>query len=75
MIIESWIAVMFMVFTFIICGMALVGWIYEGEKLNKQVKENKALREENKALARRIAYRDALDNIKVANEYYESKEN
>ncbi len=76
MIIESWIFVMIFLFFAGICVISLAGWIYEGEKLRKQVEENKTLREKNKMLEKRIAYRNALDNIKVANEFYEeSKKN
>ena len=75
MLIESWIAVMIMVVVFAFGFIGIVGWILEGERHEAQVRENKALREENKVLAKILAHRNALDNIKVATEYYESKEN
>lgn len=76
MIIESWIAVMIFVGFIVLCGIALIGWIYEGEKLNKAEEEIKALLYENRELSEKIAYRNALDNIRTANKHYEeSKKN
>lgn len=75
MLIAPWLFLIILGVFVLICLIALVGWIFEGEKHEIQVRENKALREENKRLAEKIARNNALENIKVANEYYKSKEN
>lgn len=73
MIIESWVFVMIFVGIAIICAIALTGWAHEGENLRQAKAENKALWEENRCLSEQIARRNAIDNIKVANEYYKEK--
>lgn len=75
MLIAPWLFMLILGVFILICLIALVGWIFEGENHEAQVRENKALREENKRLAEKIARNNALENIKVANEYYKSKEN
>ena len=74
MLIESWVFAMIVVGIFLLALISIVGWIFEGEKHQVQVRENKALREENKALAKKLSRLNALENINVANEYYASKE-
>lgn len=73
MIIESWVIGIVLVVFALICFMALAGWTHEGEKLRQAKAENKALWEENRYLSEQIARRNAIDNIKVANEYYKEK--
>lgn len=73
-VIETWIAVMIAVGFFAVCLIALAGWIYEGERLSKQIEENKRLRYENKNLSIELSHRKALENIKAANDYYNTKE-
>ena len=75
MLIESWILVLIMVMIFLFGLIGIGGWIREGQKLEKAKEENKRLRYQNSQLKLRIAHRNALDNIKVANEYYNNKEN
>ena len=74
MLIEYWVFALVVAGIFVLALISIVGWIFEGEKHEAQVRENKVLREENKRLAERMARRNALENIKVANEYYASKE-
>ena len=74
MLIEYWVFALVVAGIFVLALISIVGWIFEGEKHEAQVRENKALREENKRLAEKIAHRNALENIKVANEYYNNKE-
>lgn len=75
MLIESWIAVMITIGVFILGLASIIGWIAEGERLSQQIEENKRLQHKIEELQKRIAHRDAIDNIRVANEYYNSKEN
>jgi Tfp pilus assembly protein PilN len=73
MLIAPWIFVTIFGVCTLICLVALVGWIFEGERLSKATEEINVLRKENKRLAERLAHRNALDNIKVADDY--AKEN
>ena len=73
-VIESWIAVMIAVGFFAVCLIALAGWIYEGEKLQKQIEKNQKLQYQLKRAQQRLAHKNAVENIKAANEYYNTKE-
>lgn len=73
MLIETWVAVMIMVFLFILAFIGLSGWSAEGKKYSHQVEENKKLRRYNKRLENKIIYYNALKNIDEANKFYEEK--
>ena len=74
MLIESWVAVMIVAGVFTIGFISTIGWILEGERRSQDREEIKILQRENKELRTRLAHKAALDNIKVANDYY-NKEN
>ena len=71
-ILESWILTLIMLAIFLFGAIGIIGWILEGERLSKQVEENKKLHYENAQLRQRLAHKNALENIKAANEYYEA---
>lgn len=74
-ILESWILTLIMLAIFLFGAIGIIGWILEGERLSKQVEENKKLHYENAQLRQRLAHKNAIENIRTANEYYEeSKE-
>ena len=63
MLIESWIAVMIVIFVFIITFISTCGWIIEGERLEKSEKLNKKLIAENGRLYKIISHMSAIHNI------------
>lgn len=73
MIIESWVLVFIILGIAGIAAIALAGWIHEGEKLRKSEDDNKILLYQISEFREQIARRNAIDNIKVANEYYKEK--
>lgn len=75
MLIESWVFAMIVVGIFILALISIVGWIFEGERTSKAHEEIKKLQHENAELKQRIARRNAIENIKVATEFYNNKEN
>ena len=75
MIIETWILAMIVAVIFILGLTSIIGWIFEGERTSKAHEEIKKLQHENAELKQRIARRNAIENIKVATEFYNNKEN
>ena len=71
MLIETWVFVLIFLVVATFGAVGIAGWTYFSDAYRKQVEENKQLRDRNKMLEKRIAYRNALDNIKVANEFYD----
>ena len=56
MIIETWIAALFMVLIAIVGVIALVGWMIVGQRLEKATEENKALLKENTQLKSKMNF-------------------
>ena len=75
MLIETGIAIGIVIGVFLLCATALIGWIFEGERLAQEREENKNLQHENNELRAKLSHYVALNNIKVANDYYNDKEN
>lgn len=74
MLIETWVAAMIIVGIIIIGLASNVGWIIEGQRLEQEVKENKKLMKENERLRKIINQMNSLNNIKVADEYYNEEQ-
>lgn len=56
MIIETWVAVMFVI-SFIVFGLAgIAGWIIADQRIENVTKENKALLKENTQLKGKLAF-------------------
>ena len=72
MIIETWVFVLIFLVISILALICAGGWIIEGERHSKEIKQ---LRYENNKLRAQLSHRVALDNIKAANDYYNNKEN
>lgn len=70
MLIETWVFVLIFLVVATFGAVGIAGWTFFSDAYHKQVEENKQLRDRNKMLEKRIAYRNALDNIKVADEFY-----
>ena len=70
-ILESWILALILVAIFLFGAVGIMGWIVEGERLSKQVAENKKLQHRCRKLEQRLAYKNAAENIRVATEHYE----
>ena len=71
MLIETWVFVLIFLVFALFGAIGIAGWTYFSDAYRKQVEENKQLRDRNKMLEKRIAYRNALDNVKVANDFYD----
>lgn len=54
MIIETWVAALFMILIFIIGIVAILGWMISDQRNEDAMKEIKALREENAKLKSKI---------------------
>jgi hypothetical protein len=75
MIIETWVFVLIL-FAFAAIGFfSLVVASRVSVLLEEEREKSYRLSKENKELTRRLAHRNALDNIKVANDYYIEQEN
>lgn len=73
---ETWIAILIMLIIFGFGFVGIVGWIIEGMRLDAQIEENRKLHYQVKKLQQRLAHKNAVENIRTANEYYEeSKKN
>ena len=76
LILETWIAILIMLMIFLFGATGIIGWILEGERLSQEKEENKKLHYENAQLRQRLAHKNAVENIRTANEYHEeSKKN
>lgn len=76
LILETWIAVLIMLIIFLFGGIGIIGWIIEGMRLEEQIRENRKLQHRVEKLQQRLAHKNAIENIRTANEYYEeSKKN
>lgn len=74
MLIETWIAVMIIVFLFIGFFILAISGITNDQRLENERAKNDALREENEELKRYIAVQKTKSIITVANDFYNEEE-
>ena len=71
LILETWIAALILLMIIIFGATGIIGWIIEGMRLEEQKEENRKLQYRVRKLEQRLAHKNALENIRVADEYYE----
>ena len=71
LILETWVALLIMLGIFVFGAIGIFGWIIEGMRLDEQKEENRKLQHRVEKLQQRLAHKNAVENIRVANEYYE----
>lgn len=69
MIIETWVAAFIFLAVCGITAIALLGWINEGQKLARKVKQNEKLIAENERLRKIISQMNGIHNIEVADAF------
>lgn len=74
MLIEIWIAVLITICVFVSNFISIFGWIVEGERLAKEVKENKKLIAENERLRKVISRMNGIHNVEVADAFYHEED-
>lgn len=70
MIIETWVAACIVMAVFVMAGISILGWIAEGNRLERAEKENKKLIAENERLRRVINQINGIHNIEVATAFH-----
>lgn len=76
LILETWIALLVLLVFALFGGIGIIGWIIEGMRLDEQVQANRKLQHRIEKLQQRLAHKNAIENIRTANEFYkESKKN
>ena len=70
MVIETWVAAFIIVAVFGMAAISVFGWIIEGQKLEREVSENKKLIKENERLHKIINQMNGLLNVKAADDFY-----
>jgi hypothetical protein len=74
MLIEIWVAAFIFLAVCGITAIALLGWISEGNKLEREVKQNKKLIAENERLRKIISHMNGIHNVEVADAFYHKEE-
>ena len=75
LILETWIALLIMFGIFLFGGIGIIGWIIEGMRLDGYKEIIKEQQHHIRKLEQRLAHKNAVENIRVANEYYEESKN
>ena len=74
MTIHIWVIILFILLFAAIAFGCLIVMTRMSLHLESEQEKSRALVTENKELTRALAHRNALDNIKTANDYYRQKE-
>ena len=74
MLIETWVAAFIIIAVFGIAGISNLGWIIEGQKLEREVKQNKKLIAENERLRKIISHMNGIHNVEVADAFYHKED-
>lgn len=70
MLIETWVAAIFMLFLFISSFISNLGWIFTSDDLKEANKENKKLVKENEQLRALLVRERAKRTVATASEFY-----
>lgn len=74
MLIETWVAAFILIAVFGMAFISIFGWIIEGNKLEREVEQNKKLIAENERLRKIISHMNGIHNVEVADAFYHKED-